>query len=124
MFRCPGPALTIAACLSTRSPFMSPLEKRFEADAAKRSFSLGCSDHLTLLAAYAGWCHARAEGWGAERAFLGASFLSRAALVAIEQTREQFRALLEDIGFATKPAQRQPHQRARGKGKGGHRGNF
>ncbi|KAJ1487391.1 hypothetical protein T484DRAFT_1786768 [Baffinella frigidus] len=33
------PALTIAATLSSRSPFLSPFEKRQEADRAKRSFS-------------------------------------------------------------------------------------
>ena len=32
VFRCVGPALTIAASLSTRSPFMSPFDKREEAD--------------------------------------------------------------------------------------------
>ena len=38
-----------------RSPFVSPFEKRLEADLAKRALALGCSDHLTLLNAYAGW---------------------------------------------------------------------
>jgi ATP-dependent RNA helicase DHX57 len=44
-------ALTIAAILSHRSPFMAPPSKRDEADAAKRSFAVGGaaqSDHLTV----------------------------------------------------------------------------
>ena len=44
--------LTIAATISTRSPFLSPFEKRQLADAAKRSFAIGQSDHLAVLNAY------------------------------------------------------------------------
>ena len=36
IFRCLGPVLTIAAGMSFRSPFLSPMDKRDEADAAKR----------------------------------------------------------------------------------------
>ena len=43
--------LTIAAALSHRSPFLSPFDKREQADAAKRAFSSGGSDHLTVLRA-------------------------------------------------------------------------
>jgi len=44
--------LTIAAILGTRSPFVAPFDKREQADAAKRSFANGQSDHLAALAAY------------------------------------------------------------------------
>ena len=52
MFNVLDEALTIAATLSYRSPFLSPIAKREEADASKRSFALGQSDHLTALQAY------------------------------------------------------------------------
>lgn len=38
LLRCLDPILTIAACLSYRSPFVSPFENREEADEAKRRF--------------------------------------------------------------------------------------
>ena len=44
--------LTIASILATRSPFVAPFDKRDDADAAKRLFASGQSDHLAGLAAY------------------------------------------------------------------------
>jgi hypothetical protein len=42
--------LTIAAAMSFRSPFISPMDKRAEADAKKQAMVEGLhSDHLTLL---------------------------------------------------------------------------
>ena len=49
MFRCVDSALTIAACLSSKSPFVSPFKKREEAHAKKMKWCIGHSDHLTLL---------------------------------------------------------------------------
>lgn len=49
MFRCVDSALTIAACLSSKSPFLSPFKKREEAHAKKMKWFAGHSDHLTLL---------------------------------------------------------------------------
>lgn len=39
IFQCLNPALTIAAALSYRNPFVLPLNRKEEADAAKRSFA-------------------------------------------------------------------------------------
>jgi len=116
VFQCVDAALTIAACLSSRSPFVAPFDKRAEADAAKREMTLGFSDHLTLLAAYDSWNEVR--GSRAEWPFLRESFLSRNTLVMIEQMRDQFRSLLADIGFVEKI-------KGRGKGRGkGSRGRL
>lgn len=52
IFQCLDSVLTIAACLSNKSPFISPLNKRDEADKCKRQFALDHSDHLTVLNAY------------------------------------------------------------------------
>ena len=47
-------ALTIAAGLTSRSPFMSPLEMRNEADWSRREFAYGWqSDYLALMASKA-----------------------------------------------------------------------
>lgn len=41
IFRCLDPALTIAAALSSKSPFVTPLGMEEEADRAKNSFRAG-----------------------------------------------------------------------------------
>jgi HrpA-like RNA helicase len=61
MFGCADEALTIAATLSFRSPFLSPPQRREEADRAKRQFATGQSDHLTVLKAY-NECDAQGPG--------------------------------------------------------------
>lgn len=52
IFQCLDSTLTIAACLSHKSPFVSPFNKRTEAESRKREFAICNSDHLTCLAAY------------------------------------------------------------------------
>ncbi|KAL1500164.1 hypothetical protein AB1Y20_012834 [Prymnesium parvum] len=53
MLRCLQPVLVIAACLSLRSPFVEPFEKREQAKAARRAFAAELrSDHLAMLRAY------------------------------------------------------------------------
>lgn len=52
IFGCVDAALTMAACLSYKSPFVSPFGKKDEATRAKKSFSMGYSDQLTTLMAY------------------------------------------------------------------------
>lgn len=39
IFQCLNPALTIAAALAHRDPFVLPMSRKEEADAAKRSFA-------------------------------------------------------------------------------------
>lgn len=46
---CLNPALTLAACLAHRPPFVLPMEKKERADEAKAAFADGCcSDHITV----------------------------------------------------------------------------
>ena len=99
MFSCLDPILTIAAGVGFRSPFMAPMDKRDEADAAKRKIAATASDHLTLVRAYAGWVHARAKGRGFERDFLSKLFLSGQTLKQISEMRQQYTELLDQIGF-------------------------
>ena len=85
--------------------FLSPFDKRDEADKVKRDVSNGnLSDHLTLLAAYNGWVRAQKKGGGAEREYLRKRFLSRTTLHMIRSMKRQFRALLTDIGFVQRSA--------------------
>lgn len=52
IFSCIDEALTIAACLSYKSPFVTPFKQKDAANEKKKKFSLGFSDHITVLQAY------------------------------------------------------------------------
>ncbi|KAG8228278.1 hypothetical protein J437_LFUL006246 [Ladona fulva] len=52
MFFCLDSTLTMAACLSYKSPFVAPFAKKEEADTKKLEFLVGNSDQLTVLKAY------------------------------------------------------------------------
>jgi HrpA-like RNA helicase len=100
LFQCTDPALTIAASMSARSPFVSPFDKRDEADVARKEFAMEGSDHLTTLNAFNTWKEMRrTKGEKATQAFLRESFLSRLTLFQMEDLRRQFSDLLKDVGF-------------------------
>ncbi|KAK1563118.1 hypothetical protein Q3G72_022613 [Acer saccharum] len=101
IFQCLNPALTIAAALAHRDPFVLPLNRKEEADAAKRSFAGdSCSDHIALLKAFEGYKDAKRHG--RERDFCWENFLSPVTLRTMEDMRNQFLDLLSDIGFVDK----------------------
>lgn len=100
LFGCVEPALTIAAAMSSKSPFLSPFGNRDAADEARRTFSVDDSDHLTILEAFNQWKALRARS--EERAtndFVRDRFLSRMTLYQMDELRKQYAALLSDIGF-------------------------
>ncbi|XP_057805319.1 DExH-box ATP-dependent RNA helicase DExH1 isoform X2 [Salvia miltiorrhiza] len=101
IFQCLNPALTIAAALAYRSPFVLPLNRKDEAEAAKRSFAGdSCSDHIALLKAYEGWKDAKRNR--NEKSFCWENFLSPVTMQMIEDMRFQFLDLLAGIGFVNK----------------------
>lgn len=99
IFRCLDPALTIAASLAFKSPFVSPWDKREEANEKKLAFALANSDHLALLQAYKGWCSAAKNGNQAGFVYCRENFLSYRGLQEIASLKRQFAELLSDIGF-------------------------
>uniref|UniRef100_A0A8C4YW87 RNA helicase n=1 Tax=Gadus morhua TaxID=8049 RepID=A0A8C4YW87_GADMO len=99
IFRCLDPALTIAASLAFKSPFVSPWDKREEANEKKLNFALANSDHLALLQAYKGWCNAAKNGNQAGFRYCRENFLSGRGLQEIASLKRQFTELLSDIGF-------------------------
>jgi hypothetical protein len=121
IFGCLAPALTIAASLSLRSPFVSPIDKRDEAQLAKREFALALSDHLTLLKAYEGWEEAVAKRGRHEYEFCRRNFLSFHTLRQISKVRDQFVELLVGIGFVQRRGGAR-HGGRRGGGGGGRGG--
>ncbi|KAG8091918.1 hypothetical protein GUJ93_ZPchr0012g20870 [Zizania palustris] len=101
IFQCLDPALTIAAALAYRNPFVLPIDRKEEADAVKRSFAGdSCSDHIALLKAFEAWKEARHSG--RERSFCWENFLSPMTLQMMNDMRSQFFDLLSDIGFVSK----------------------
>lgn len=101
IFKCLNPALTIASALAHRDPFVLPINRKEEADDAKRSFAGdSCSDHIALLKAFEGWKDAKRSG--NERTFCWENFLSPVTLQMMEDMKNQFVDLLSDIGFIDK----------------------
>ncbi|XP_073317491.1 DExH-box ATP-dependent RNA helicase DExH1 isoform X3 [Primulina huaijiensis] len=101
IFQCLDPALTIAAALSDRNPFVFPINRKEEATGAKRSFAGdSCSDHIALLKAFEGWKDAKCNRM--EKSFCWDNFISPITMQMVEDMRNQFLDLLSDIGFVDK----------------------
>ncbi|KAI3447410.1 hypothetical protein Pfo_004075 [Paulownia fortunei] len=101
IFQCLNPALTIAAALAHRDPFVLPISRKEEADAAKISFAGdSCSDHIALVKAFEGWKDAKDNK--KEKAFCWENFLSPVTMQMMEDMRNQFLDLLAGIGFVNK----------------------
>ncbi|GBG62910.1 hypothetical protein CBR_g34282 [Chara braunii] len=120
IFGCLMPALTIAACLSYRSPFYSFQREKHAAELAwqalvapssatkesgEQSIARGeQSDHLAMVAAYEGWRSSLEKGGSkAAREYCRKTFLSIQTLEMIRDMRRQFATLLADIGFVKLP---------------------
>ncbi|XP_075391374.1 putative ATP-dependent RNA helicase DHX57 [Tenrec ecaudatus] len=99
IFRCLDPALTIAASLAFKSPFVSPWDKKEEANQKKLEFAFSNSDYLALLRAYKGWQLSTKEGMRASYNYCRQNFLSGRVLQEMASLKRQFTELLSDIGF-------------------------
>ncbi|KAG6879737.1 hypothetical protein C0992_012340 [Termitomyces sp. T32_za158] len=95
LFRCLDPALTIAAALNSKSPFLSPFGFEQEADRAKQAFKseIDNSDFLTIHNAFSSWRRASVNPSFA-RKFCRVNYLSHQSLQQIEELRQQL------LGFA------------------------
>ncbi|KAJ7235880.1 P-loop containing nucleoside triphosphate hydrolase protein [Mycena haematopus] len=96
LFRCLDPALTIAATLSSKSPFVSPFGHEQEADRAKIAFRTENSDFLTIHNAFASW---RRTNPSFVRVYCRKNYLSHQNLQQIEELRQQFLGYLIDSSF-------------------------
>eukprot|EP00050_Salpingoeca_kvevrii_P019100 m.82484 g.82484 ORF g.82484 m.82484 type:complete len:1527 (+) comp8262_c0_seq2:687-5267(+) len=100
ILQCLDPILTIAACLSVRSPFVAPFDKRDEANAKRKQFALAKSDLLTFVQAFNAWHKLKTQGKGAQYQFCEDNFLSFLTLSQISELRWQYYDVLVDMGFA------------------------
>ncbi|KAJ3079067.1 hypothetical protein HDU99_000196, partial [Rhizoclosmatium hyalinum] len=99
IFNCVGPVLTIAAILSSKSPFVIPFDKRAEGQAARNTFMWDKSDLLTDCRAFDAWMSACKGGKRSELNFCEDNFMSSTTLVSISDLRRQYLDTLVDIGF-------------------------
>ncbi|KAI2778624.1 P-loop containing nucleoside triphosphate hydrolase protein [Daldinia loculata] len=113
IFGCLDESVSIASILSTKSPFVSPPEKRDDAKAARMKFSRGDGDLLTDLRAFQEW-NAMMEGGIPQRQlrqFCDENFLSYQTLNDISATRTQYYSALSELGIReTRPAGNQASQ--------------
>ncbi|KAF9106961.1 hypothetical protein BGX27_008936, partial [Mortierella sp. AM989] len=104
VFRCLEPILVVASCMSVKSPFLSPMDKRDEAQKKKMQFSTAKSDLLTAWKAFDTW--EKLKDAGASRSelksFCEENFLSTNTLFEIQNLKSQYLEVLETIGFASK----------------------
>ncbi|CAH2090225.1 unnamed protein product [Euphydryas editha] len=99
IFCCVDSALTMAAFLSHKSPFLSPFGKKSEADAKRREFSCANSDQLTTLRAYRKWQEMLKSSAHAALVFANDHFLSHKTLSMLADIKHQLLGLLASIGF-------------------------
>ncbi|GJE85993.1 HrpA-like RNA helicase [Phanerochaete sordida] len=103
VFGCLDPALTIAAALNSKSPFLTPFGKEDEAHRQKLSFKIENSDFLTLHNAFSSWRRACVNGPSAARKLCRDAFMSHQNLQQIEELRQQFLGYLLDSQFIRAP---------------------
>ncbi|EJK68354.1 hypothetical protein THAOC_10471 [Thalassiosira oceanica] len=89
--------LTIAAAMTSRSPFVGGFENRDAADEAKRE--MASDDQLASLLAYNEWTRLKRRNNKQARAFLRENYLSYMALNNIAQLRKQLQKYMKNIGF-------------------------
>jgi HrpA-like RNA helicase len=96
IFKCLDPVLTVAALLSSKPLFATPMDRRDEARKARESFSTARSDLLTDAKAYAAAASLRR---GEARSFCDQNFISPSTLRDVTSLRGDFIAALAGIGF-------------------------
>ncbi|KAL9095415.1 MAG: hypothetical protein Q9165_002286 [Trypethelium subeluteriae] len=100
IFGCIDFALTIAATLSSKSPFVTPIGQKQRADSVRLGFKKGDSDLLTAYNAYCAWrrvCQSGTSDWQ----FCKKNFLSPQNLNSIEDLKAQLLGSLVDANFVT-----------------------
>ncbi|CAB4409095.1 unnamed protein product [Rhizophagus irregularis] len=104
IFQCLDPILTIAACISSKSPFLSPPQAKDRADEIKVHWAQGLSsDHFAILNAYKAWYELQSSGnYHEANKFCTDNFLNRTGLQTIEQVKIQLLNLLERAGVVPK----------------------
>ncbi|KAG9525647.1 ATP-dependent RNA helicase A, partial [Aureobasidium melanogenum] len=119
VFGCLDFALSVAATLSSKTPFVAPMGAKKQADTVRLGFKRGNSDLLTAYNAYCAWRKACATPGISEQQFCRKNFLSPINLGNIEDLKSQLLASLSDAGFVSlESSQRAALSRVRNSGRG------
>ncbi|RAL15062.1 putative ATP dependent RNA helicase [Aspergillus homomorphus CBS 101889] len=100
-FRCLDATVSIAAILSSKSPFVNTMGSNTQKDIARLSFRKGDSDLLTVYNAYCSWKRTRNTPGANEYAFCRKNFLSSQTLLNIEDIKMQLVVSIVDAGLLT-----------------------
>jgi len=98
LFKVLDKTLTIAASLSSKSPFSTNIDEPQRAEAAHRAFIHPTSDFLTICNVWEAYTTANTSAVDAKR-FCQRNYLNKSAFIEISDTRKQFIILLSQIGF-------------------------
>ncbi|KAL2787443.1 P-loop containing nucleoside triphosphate hydrolase protein [Aspergillus keveii] len=98
-FKCLDAAVSIAAILSCKSPFISAMGSNTQKEAARHSFRRGDSDLLTVYNAYCGWRRTRSTPGANEYAYCRKNFLSSQTMLNIEDVKLQLIVSIADAGL-------------------------
>lgn len=102
IFGCLEPVATLAAVMTEKSPFITPIGRKDEADLAKSSLAVADSDHLTIYNAYLGWKKAQQEGgFRSEISYCQRNFLNRTSLLTLEDVKQELVKLVRAAGFSS-----------------------
>jgi pre-mRNA-splicing factor ATP-dependent RNA helicase DHX15/PRP43 len=95
-YNCSSEMLTLVSMLSCQNPFLRPLNKRKEADEARKEFAHIAGDHLELLNLYY-YYKQQAEkdvgGWCSE------NFINPRAMKAADSVRAQLERIVQKLGL-------------------------
>ncbi|KAM5449589.1 putative RNA helicase [Microsporum audouinii] len=96
-FKCIDAAVSIAAILSCKSPFLNDINRKSQIEASRKAFERGDSDLLTVYNAYCAWKKHRADK--SEFSFCRKNHLSPQALLNIEDVKTQLLVSVVDTGL-------------------------
>ncbi|KAK1141455.1 hypothetical protein N8T08_008995 [Aspergillus melleus] len=113
-FKCLDASLSIAAILSSKSPFVNTMGSNTQKDLARLSFRKGDSDLLTVYNAYCAWKRTKSTPGVNEFSFCRKNFLSPQTLLNIEDIKMQLIVSIADAGLLNlDPSQKASLNRAR-----------
>ena len=102
LFQCLDKVLTIAASLSSKSPFSTFLQDAATAKAKHKQFEDPDSDFATLCNVWEGYNDARSKSNKAGRAYCQSNYLNQTSMHEITTAKKDFLNLLRGIGFVGK----------------------
>lgn len=100
IFKCLDPILILAAASTAKDPFLSPIDRRAEADRVKADWAKGTgSDHAAVINAFKEWRKIKTQSGQNDKQFAFDNFLHYNTLVSIAQTAEQIFEIMQKSGL-------------------------